>query len=201
MTAPANNDRPAETPKPPDEFVDIPGFVGIYQASRSGQIRSLTRVVPHTYGWKYSAKTRTIHGQMLTRPSIGKDGYLRANLYANSKRRCFLWHRVIALAFLGPPRGDKIEVNHKDGNRVNNSIDNLEYVTRSENAFHAFRVLGRQSPRGEKNRKAKMRPGRVVLMRKMRCEGKTFAFLGRKFGVSANAAKAICNRKNWSHVA
>lgn len=68
--------------------------------------------------------------------------YLRIDLWKNWECKNMTIHRLVAQAFIPNPQ-NKPDVNHKDGNRENNRVDNLEWVTKSENTLHAFRVLKR----------------------------------------------------------
>lgn len=68
-----------------------------------------------------------------------EDGYLKANLYMNGKSSSKRIHRLVAEAFIPNPE-NKPDVNHKDGNKHNNSVDNLEWVNKSENMQHAYRT-------------------------------------------------------------
>ena len=68
-----------------------------------------------------------------------RDGYLKADLYENGERTTKRIHRLVAEAFIPNPE-NKPEVNHKDGNKHNNSVDNLEWVDKSENMQHAYRT-------------------------------------------------------------
>lgn len=73
-------------------------------------------------------------------PTVGGAGYFYVNLpHAIRSKRSRAIHVLVAAAFLGPcPDGQ--EINHKDGNKQNNCVENLEYVTRSENLAHAWRM-------------------------------------------------------------
>lgn len=64
-------------------------------------------------------------------------GYVRVKLYKNAVPKCYMVHRLVASAFL-PNESNKSQVNHKDGNKENNNVDNLEWVTQSENQIHAY---------------------------------------------------------------
>lgn len=70
-------------------------------------------------------------------------GYIRFDISENGKRFSILCHRAVALAFIPNIHGKK-EVNHKDGDKTNNTVGNLEWCTPVENMQHAFRVLGRE---------------------------------------------------------
>lgn len=79
------------------------------------------------------------NGKIL-KPSISKrDGYVSVGLYHHCFHKTIKVHRLVALAFI-PTNDTKLDVNHKDGNKQNNSVSNLEWCTRSENHRHAFRL-------------------------------------------------------------
>jgi len=78
------------------------------------------------------------------------DGYPYINLYRYGRQRTFKVHRLVAEAFLPNPEGKKC-VNHKNGDRADNSVENLEWVTHSENMSHAYRELKRKTPQGGKS--------------------------------------------------
>lgn len=107
---------------------------GFYEVSEQGHVRCVKR----GKGCRVGA-VRT--------PAVDpRTGYLRLTLKINRRSIGRDVHRLVAEAFLGPcPRG--YEVNHKDGNRTNPCLSNLEYVTRAENAQHTHRKQ-RQKPKG-----------------------------------------------------
>ena len=106
----------------------IEGYEGIYDVSNLGRIRAYPRVGSQT------SKIR------LMTLATDKDGYKRVSLSNNSKKRRFSVHRLVAKAFIPNPEG-KPQVNHKNGRKDQNNIENLEWVTQSENTKHSFRVL------------------------------------------------------------
>lgn len=67
-------------------------------------------------------------------------GYFRVCLYKDHKKKRFLVHRLVAEAFISNPN-NKPQVNHKDGNKQNNRLENLEWATNSENQLHSYHVL------------------------------------------------------------
>ena len=80
----------------------------------------------------------------LLRTKIDKGGYKRIWLYVDGKSKEVLIHRLVAQTFIPNPC-DKPQVNHKNGDKTDNRVDNLEWVTASENELHRYRVLGHQS--------------------------------------------------------
>src|SRR4051812_18523749 len=97
---------------------DIPNYKGIYQASNFGKIRSLDRKVLYSSG-------RTVnHKGMILTPYLTRNGYLQIELNNRRKRR-YLVHRLVWAAFNGDIPS-KLEVNHKDTNKENNKLSNLE---------------------------------------------------------------------------
>ena len=114
-----------------EEWKPIPEFTG-YMVSNTGNVKSLDREVEYIQRNQYGSTltTRKLKGRMLKpRPTV--TGYLRAQL---SKKDMYI-HRLVAQAFIGSIEG--MEINHKDGNKRNNTVGNLEIVTRQENHDHA----------------------------------------------------------------
>lgn len=116
-----------------EEWRDIAGYEGYYQVSNLGRVRSLDRYVPHkTFGQQFRKG-----GLMATH--ITNAGYISVNLCKNNKYKSFDIHRLVALAFIGCG-GSEMEVNHKDENKQNNIVDNLEWVTKSQNNRYGTKV-------------------------------------------------------------
>ena len=110
-------------------------------------------------------------------------------------------HRLIASAFIANPSTLK-EVNHKDGNRANNAVENLEWVTRAENNQHAYRAgLRVAAPsHGEANGSAKLTAEEVRKMRSLRPHF-PLRELAKRFGVGISTVCSICRRESWKHIA
>lgn len=116
---------------------DIEGYEDKYQISNLGRVKSL-------------ADNKLIERELIRKPRIGKNGYLYVNLFKGSKGKTKKIHRLVAETFI--PNPDNLpQVNHIDGNKLNNSIDNLEWVTASENVKHALRIGLTTMPSGKNN--------------------------------------------------
>lgn len=112
---------------------DIPGYEGIYEASTDGNIRTKEGKVTSTkrHGTRHW-KSRILKGRG-NNPKTGR----RVSLWKNGIPKDFLVARLVASTFLGnPPTG--FTVNHKDGNRLNNKICNLEWLSLGDNIRHGF---------------------------------------------------------------
>lgn len=114
---------------------DIPEYEGIYQASTKGRIRTVEGKITSNKLYKVRCwKSRILKG----RGDHEKTGK-RVSLWKNGKRKDFLVARLVAMTFLGLPKKGET-VNHKDGNRMNNEIENLEWLPLVDNIRHGFKT-------------------------------------------------------------
>lgn len=109
---------------------NIEGYEGLYQVSNLGNIKSLKK-------HRYNGINYYIQNEKLLKLQNDKNGYKVINLYKNKHIKNFKVHRLVAQAFI-PNIEKKSEINHIDGNKQNNRIDNLEWCTETENMKHAF---------------------------------------------------------------
>lgn len=109
---------------------DIPGYEGLYQASDLGRIKSL---------WFYSNyQNKKYKREKILKQKKGKDNCLRVELWNNKKHKTMAVHRIIGMAFLKDTYKKELTINHKDGNRLNNKVENLEWVSLADNIRHGF---------------------------------------------------------------
>lgn len=123
---------------------DIEGFEESYQISNKGRVKSLGRKV--ISGINYSNVKYT--QDVIMSENIINSGYATISLYLNGKENRFLIHRLVLQTFK-PNDNDKLVVNHIDRNKLNNDLDNLEWLTQSENIRH----LGANKTMGLSKRK------------------------------------------------
>lgn len=127
---------------------------------------------------------------------VGKDGYVRTQFDGKTK----LVHRVVASAFIEKPQG-KDFVNHKDGNKNNNSVDNLEWCTRSENMSHAYAMKLKTKMNGTKNGRCKLTTEEATFIKHNYLpRDKEFGAmaLAKRFNVSYRTVSAIAKGKIWT---
>lgn len=120
-----------------EQWRDIPCYEGFYQASTFGNIKRLYK----------SGKEKIL------KPSLKTNGYLIVSLSKNNTRKSFDVHRLVAQVFI-PNTENKSQVNHKNGIKTDNRVENLEWITPLENMSHA--VSMGLTAQGEKNRLAKI---------------------------------------------
>ena len=118
-----------------------------YEVSNHGQVRSL----------KYGVRRILVTNKRLAK------GYPSVSLCENGEIKECRVHRLVAEAFI-PKIDDKPDVNHKDGDRTNNYIGNLEWINKKENYKHAVQRLGKDN-KGEKNSQAKLNEKQVRVIR------------------------------------
>ena len=104
---------------------DIEGFEGYYQVSNMGRVKSLERTVCNGRGY-YKIPERIL------KPKKNRGGYLQVHFYKDGKEKFYSVHRLVATAFCENPEG-YTDVNHKDENKQNNCMENLEWCSRLYN--------------------------------------------------------------------
>lgn len=160
---------------------EIKGFEGRYTISNLGIVRSL------------------LTGKIM-KPGITKTGYARVNLrYAHSRKfKSFLVHRLVAGNFIPNSHHFK-ELNHKDCDRLNNRVDNLEWCDRSYNVKYSY-LKGNASSKGEKNPNAKLSVVKVAVIKAMLKSKKySQAYIASLFNVHPNTIWAINTKNTWSN--
>ena len=110
---------------------DIDSFEGIYQVDENGNVRSLIKWNGH----KYVKRSKPL----VLINSFTTTGYYKVKLCKNGSQKDYKVHRLVAYAFIPRVEG-KNNINHKDGNPLNNNVENLEWCTQKENVQHAYDI-------------------------------------------------------------
>jgi hypothetical protein len=167
---------------------EVPGWPD-YAVSDMGQVKRIRK--------PRSGRGRV--GMILKARIPGGAKYPRLNLTCDGVVTDWAVHRLVMHAFVGPCPDGK-EVNHIDGNKLNQALANLEYVTRSENLRHAF-VTGLKTAAGEKNSRAKLTEQAVASI-KAEYTGAygQCAALALKYGVSHATVQDIVHGRHWAGV-
>lgn len=119
-------------------WLSVPGYIGFYEASNLGRVRSINRKVNANNGKIINRKG------ILLKPQPDKKGYLHVILNKSGERIIKNVHRIICEIYHNEKYFEGAWVNHINGNKSDNRVSNLEYTTPSENIKHAFVVLGKK---------------------------------------------------------
>lgn len=169
-------------------WTDIPGYEGLYVVSADGQVASLPRSTP----------TGVLGGKVL-RPLVGSNGYHRVSLSSCGVAKRYLIHRVVLLAFVGPPTA-KQEARHLDGNRERNVLSNLEWGTRSENAYDRSRHGTNPNRKGERHPLTRLTDADALAIHHLAISGVAYREIADTFKTSISTISRLRNRMGWSHI-
>lgn len=171
---------------------DIQGYEGLYRISYSGVVRSVAKTVITGNGGRIKRFLPEADLKPYPNP---KDEYLYVKLCKNGKYRSFKIHRLVGIAFKPNPF-NLPEINHLDGDKLNNHGDNLEWSTHINNVRHAFRT-GLVNHQGEKNAKAKFTWLQVGVIREAITAGYRTKDIAAYFKVAANTISTIKSGRTW----
>lgn len=165
----------------------VVGYEGSYEVSSLGKIKSLERLISNGKGC-YTKK------ESITNGSIEKKGYRVVRLYLNGISKDFKVHRLVAEAFIANPE-NKPQVNHINGVKNDNRVENLEWATQSENILHADKIGLRIMKNGEYHGMSKLKKEQVLEIYYHKGKG---AEIARVFGISNTHVGRIKNKQSWA---
>lgn len=158
----------------------IEGYADRYEVSNCGRVRNSL-------------------SQVGLKPGTQSSGYLTVSLHPRPQRS-FLVHRLVALAFLPKPVSERRQVNHIDGNKRNNVMTNLEWVTPVENNRHAIKTGLTPKQKGHESVNAKLTADQVRAIRSHSYSHGLFARLGREFGISEKTARQVYIKRTYTEI-
>lgn len=176
-----------------EEWESVDGYEGTYEVSNLGNVRSVDREIVYSNGNVVACSGKP------KKATVDKYGYKYVSLYLNQKHEQGMVHRLVAEAFLDNEH-NKPQVNHIDGDKLNNSSENLEWVTSQENMTHAKENGLLESVSGEGHYRSKLDNTKVREIRRRAGNGERYQDLGDEFGVVKSTIGFIVNRKTWKHV-
>lgn len=162
---------------------DIVGYENIYQISNFSRVKSLSRT-------RVNGRSKCLTKEKILSQSLSNSDYLHVELLGKNKTI----HRLVAIAFI-PNTENKPQVNHINGIKRDNRVDNLEWCTVSENAIHSSK--NRLSKTGEKHWKSKLTEIEVLEIRKSKLSSK---LLAEKYNVLQCTISQIKRNKTWKYI-
>jgi transposase len=133
-------------------------------------------------------------------PTPMECGYLRVKLICDDGvRRAFLVHRLVALTYIPKVEG-KNYVNHKNGIKTDNRVENLEWCTSTENQIHAYETGLKRMPKGEINGRNLLPEQTVISIYYELLNGARVVDTAKKYGVARSTIASIKKRQNWQYL-
>ena len=174
---------------------NIQEYEGIYQISNLGRIKAVQRKVRNSSVGGFRNLPEKI---LKTRI---ENGYYSLTLNKGVKQLFICIHRLVAIAFIPNPENKRC-VNHLDGNKLNNNVNNLKWSTHSENEKHAYQIGLKISHRvsinqGEKSSFSKLKENQVIEIYYLNEKRKELA---KKYNVNQSSIDNIKNKKTWKHI-
>ena len=162
---------------------DVKGFEGLYQVSNIGNVKRLI--------------SQRVFAERLIGRTIDRYGYVKRVLSKDGKNNHFTEHRLVAIAFISNP-DDKATVNHINGIKTDNRVENLEWNTNKENKQHAV-INGITNKKGIKHNMCKLTEEQVYEIRKIGFS-QTRMSLSKKYGVSRTHILRLIKNEGWEHI-
>jgi hypothetical protein len=173
-----------------ENWLPINGYLGAYEVSDLGRVRTVERFIPNRYGFRRLSP-------IIRKQRKDKGGYLIVDLRFDMGIECKKVHRLVAEAFIPNPKNLK-EVNHIDHNKENNCVNNLQWVTRSQNVAHT--VENKKHSYGEKQWQSILKEYQILEIIELRKLGKTHKQIAEIYNVSRGTITSIFVGRNWKHL-
>lgn len=169
-------------------FKPIPDFEN-YQVSDFGRVKAIERIKKNQY-------SSFIVDERILKPAKDKGGYLY--VYLNGNKFSYI-HRLVAITFLDNPE-NKEQVNHIDGVKKNNFLNNLEWTTKSENVQHAYDIGLKTAIKGEDNKSAKLTEIEVLQIRGLHAGGANIYAISKLYPFNYSTIERVVKRISWKHI-
>jgi hypothetical protein len=177
-----------------EEFKEIPGFED-YLISNNGRLKTKSRALRYVHAVTNKEHFRVSKERFLKTQYNNRTGYKFYQLYKDKKMHNLTIHRLVAIAFIDNPNGFDC-VNHKDGNKHNNVIENLEWCTNEYNHEHATKTG--LKPRGSRIGTSKLNEACVKAIKNMLSNKYSQSEIARIFEVSRATIILIGQGKTWN---
>lgn len=130
-----------------------------------------------------------------------KNGYVKNCLtLKDGSQKFYFRHRLVMMCFQPNEKQDELQVNHKDGNKLNNKLDNLEWCTNQENRIHAVKIGLAVKMIGQTNPSSKLLESQVIDIINDLLNHVPYSQLCEKYNCSKSTISAIKNKRNWTYL-
>jgi hypothetical protein len=170
-----------------EQWLSCPNYEDSYEVSSLGRVRSIDRVS--------GSRPGITKGKILTQTANRKK-YLEVRLFKNSKCIPKIVHRLVAKAFIANSHNLK-QVNHIDGDKSNNIVTNLEWITNSENQKHAYKLGLQPSRIGENNSNTKITDKDVTLLKQLYNSGMSIVEVSSSININVSIIRQIIYGRTW----
>lgn len=173
-------------PRTKERWRAIRGYEGLYEVSDCGRVRSLN--------FNHTGRTQVL------KAIVSGSGYLSVTLYNIGTKKNTKVHKIVLTSFVGP-RPPGLVADHIDANRTNNRVNNLRWISQSENVMRGRSPELSRTMCGSKHPNSKLTENRVIKIRKRYAAGGvTQRELGREYGMGLTTINRIIGRIWWKHV-
>ncbi len=168
-----------------EQWKAIPSYEGLYEVSDMGQVKRIA---------EYCGR------KGILKQDSDNFGYKRVMLSKNDVQKRWLVHVLVMVAFVGPKQG--LTCNHKNGKKGDNRLENLEYLTQSDNEKHAYRELGRPRPQGSRHGMHKLTESEVSDIRLLHqlSPHTVMKETAEAYGVGLSTISLLLKRRTWRHI-
>lgn len=164
------------------------------------QISNFIPEVKDRYFINKKGELFTDNGQKKMKDAL-KNGYVKNCLtLKDGTQKFYFRHRLVMLCFVPRDDADELQVNHKDGNKLNNTLENLEWCTNQENRIHAVKLGLAASLKGEENPANKLKEIQVLDIIQDLLHHVPYSQICQKYHCSKSTISAIKNKRNWKYL-
>lgn len=172
---------------------DVVGYESIYQVSNLGNIKALAQK-----RWMNVNMCYSHYKEKILKPSTTIDGYLKIRLYKDLIDKNFLVHRLVGISFIDNIENKK-EINHINGIKNDNRIENLEWVTPMENVKHSYKIGIKKPQKGIYNGSCKLTELQVLEIRSLKGL-KSYNELSKIYNVGTSTIGRVLQKTHWKHI-
>ena len=170
---------------------DIQGYEGHYKISNLGRVKSLCR--------KRNENSIAVIKERILKTTPNSIGYPRVVLSLNGEYISYRVHRLVAIAFIPNPE-NKPQVNHINGIKADNRLENLEWCSNGENQIHAYSIGLQKSMKGDKHWNSILTESQVIDIIKRLKKGESNISIAKAYNITQKSISDIKQNKKWKHL-